>query len=344
MKRKRRLAGSPKPLGGNPRVGLLRYVLRVVIVNYRQWSSTKELVRNLAKSDAFQAGKVEIVVVDNGSPQNPLAEKLNKVPNLRLIQSEHNRGFARAVNTGAEGFLGDWFLLLNPDITVGDGFLDRVLASGEISRKVHPNLGVIGFGMLDPEGSIQPSTGPFPSFTNTLFRQFLPRRLRKYHLSFRKEGPVDWTSGCCLLISKGCWSDLGRFDPDFFLYYEDVDFCHRATQGGWRICLDRSVTAVHHHPLHRRKVPGHLRVATRMALHTYSRKHWPAWQHRIMGLIMRLEAGLGAWSSRLRGNWAAEAWWTSLGTLLQDSSRGKTATSIRRLFALLGTGELHRKG
>ncbi len=344
MKRKVRQSGFSKALGGGPQVALFQYVLRVVIVNYRQWSSTKDLVRNLAKSIAFQAGKVEIVVVDNGSPHNLFAEKLKKAPNLRIIQSEHNQGFARAVNTGALGFLGEWVLLLNPDITVGEGFLDRVLASGEISRKVNSKLGVIGFGMLDPEGTIQPSTGPFPSLTNTLLRQFLPRRLRKYHLALRQDGPVDWASGCCLLISKGCWSDMGRFDPDFFLYYEDVDFCHRATQGGWVVCLDRSVTAVHHHPLHRRKVPGHLRVATRMALHTYSRKHWPAWQHRIMGSIMRFEARFGAWISRLKGDWAAEAWWTSLGALLQDSTRGKTVTSIRRLFAFLGTGELHRKG
>ncbi len=344
MKSKGRIRGSVKAPEGSPRVALCQTVIRVVIVNYRQWTSTKDLVRNLAKSHAFQAGKVEIVVVDNGSPHNPLSDKLKRIHNLRLYQSGYNRGFARAVNTGAEGYLGEWLLLLNPDITVGEGFLDRVLASGASTQKVHPNVGVIGFGMLDPEGSIQPSTGPFPSFANTLFRQFLPRRLRKYHLPFRQNGLVDWTSGCCLLISKGCWSELGRFDPDFFLYYEDVDFCHRATQRGWRIFLDRSVTAVHHHPLHRRKVPSHLRVATRMALHTYSRKHWAAWQHRIMSFIMLLEARFGAWHSRTIGNWVAESWWTSLGALLQDSMHGKTSTSIRRLFALLGTGELNRKG
>lgn len=318
--------------------------LRVVIVNYRQWSSTMELVRQLGKSQSLRSGKVEIVIVDNGSPHNPVVGKLKKIANLRLIRNRHNRGFARAVNTGAEGFCGEWILLLNPDITVGEGFLDRVIDVGEASRNRYSNQGVIGFGMLDPEGSVQPSTGPFPGLFNTIFRRILPRRFRKYHLALPQDGQVDWASGCCLLISKACWSALGRFDPDFFLYYEDVDFCHRAVQGGWRVGLDKSVTAVHHHPLHRRKVPGHLRVATRMALYTYTRKHWPGWQHGIMSFILGTEATLGAWYSRICGNWGAEAWWTTLGSLLRDSSRGKTSTAIQRLFTLLGTGELHRKG
>lgn len=320
------------------------FPLRVVIVNYRQWSSTMELVRQLGRCQAWRAGKVEIVVVDNGSPTNPVVAKLGKIPNLRLIRNRYNRGFARGVNTGADGFNGEWLLLLNPDITVGEGFLDRVIDAGEVSRNMYPNQGVVGFGMLDPEGSVQPSTGPFPALFNTLFRRILPRRFRKYHLTLPLDGKVDWASGCCLLITKACWSALGRFDPDFFLYYEDVDFCQRAVQGGWRIGLDRSVTAVHHHPLHRRRVPGHLRVATRMALHTYTRKHWPGWQHGVMGFILRTEATFGTWYSRIRGNWGAEAWWTTLGSLLRDSSRGKTSTAIQRLFSLLGTGELHRKG
>ncbi len=320
------------------------HALRVVIVNYRQWSSTIDLVRQLCKSISWRTGKIEIVVVDNGSPPNSLVAKLNKIPNLRLVRNRQNKGFARAVNIGADGFNGEWLLLLNPDITVGEGFLDRIIDVGEDHRSRHVNQGVIGFGMLDPEGTVQPSTGPFPSLINTIFRRFLPRRFRKYHLSIPMDGKVDWASGCCLLVTKACWSALGRFDPDFFLYYEDVDFCQRAVKGGWRVGLDKSVTAVHHHPLHRRKVPGHLRVATRMALYTYTRKHWPKWQHFAMSVILKTEASLGVWYSRLCGNWVAESWWVALGTLLRDSTKGKTSTAIQRLFTLLGTGELHRKG
>src|SRR5205807_8297 len=92
-----------------------------------------------------------------------------------------------------------------------------------------PGLGVVGFRLLNPDGTRQPSTGPFPTLAGSVARLLLPRWLRKYNLlSPGEAGPVDWATGCCLLVRRSCWEKVGGFDPDFFLYYEDVDFCHRA--------------------------------------------------------------------------------------------------------------------
>jgi len=146
------------------------------------------------------------------------------------------------------------------------------------------------------------------------------------------------------LITRECWQSLNQFDPDFFLYYEDVDFCRRAASQNWKVILDRSVTAIHHHPLHRRRVPPHLRVATRMALHTYARKHWGRVPFALISLVLFAEASFHLGLSRWRGHWEAESWWATLRQLISQASRGKPAQATRKLFHLLGSGDLHRKG
>jgi N-acetylglucosaminyl-diphospho-decaprenol L-rhamnosyltransferase len=335
---------SRRTAGLTPFAAVQPAVLRVIIVNYRQWKSTWSLIASLQKCQAYRKGDVEIVVVDNNSPPHAFERRLEGLHRVKVIRSRKNRGFAKGVNAGAEGSQANWILLLNPDISVGDGFLDQILASGTQLRGLDSRLGVVGFGMLDPEGSVQPSTGPFPTFCNTILRLILPRRFRKYDLVANQGGQVAWASGCCLLISRECWQALECFDRDYFLYYEDVDFCRRATAQGWKVVQDRGVTAVHHHPLHRRKVPPHLRVATRMALHTYARKHWSKVPFALISLVLLSEAMLFQISARLRGNWGLEAWWASLGQLIRDASFGKPAKATRRLFSLLGSGDLHRKG
>lgn len=318
--------------------------LRVVIVNYRQWKSTSNLIASLQKSQAYRNGDLEVVVVDNNSPPHSHEVRLAGLNRVKLIRFQKNRGFARGVNAGAEGANANWILLLNPDISVGDGFLDQVLSAGNRLRENDPKLGAVGFGMLDPEGTVQPSTGPFPTFFNTVLRLVLPRRFRKYDLIPKPGAEVAWASGCCLLISQHCWRALNHFDPDFFLYYEDVDFCRRASSQGWKVVQEKSVTAIHHHPLHRRRVPPHLRVATRMALHTYARKHWGKVPFALMSLVLLTEAAFFQVSARIRGNWCVEAWWASLGQLIWDASKGRPAKATRHLFSLLGSGDLQRKG
>jgi GT2 family glycosyltransferase len=108
---------------------------------------------------------------------------------------------------------------------------------------------------------------------------------------------VPWVTGCCLLVRRDCLQELGGFDEDFFLYYEDVDLCRRARARGWSVWYEPEVAVVHHRPLHRRRVPAALRVLTRHALLTYARKHWEGWQLRALACVVRAEA----W---LRGTWA----------------------------------------
>lgn len=277
--------------------------LSVVIVNYQQWKATAELVGQLRQSLAIHRGQAEIVIIDNQAPSHPLAARLRRLPAVSLRRWGRNRGFARGVNEGCRLSRGQWFLLLNPDMSVFPGFVDSVLAMAAEYASQEPRAGIVGLGLLNTDGTHQGSTGPYPSLTGTLARLVVPRQHRKYHLadSDRRQ-LVPWVTGCCLLMRRDCYRDLGGLDEEYFLYYEDVDLCRRARGRGWSVWHDPRLRVVHHHPLHQRAVPPHLRLYTRHALLTYGLKHWPRWQVRLLAKVVQLEAWARRATAHSRGH------------------------------------------
>lgn len=323
--------GQTKSNSANLRsAGLPR--LSVVIVNYRQWDKTGAVVRQMQESPALHRGDVEVMVVDNHSPRHPLARKLRRTPGVSLRRWEKNQGFARAVNEGCRLSQGEWFLLLNPDTTLSEGFLDGALALADQLSQQEPRAGIVGFQLRDPEGTHQLSTGPFPSFWGTLAGLAWPRSRRKYHAPRSPDrSQAPWISGCCLLLKRQCWEDLAGLDEDFFLYYEDVDLCLRARQKGWSVWYDPHLILVHHDPLHRRALPTSLRLATRHSLLTYARKHWPRWQFKLLAGVVGLEAwGRGA-MARWRGDQQQAAHYRELGQMARELRGRQTAAARRRL-------------
>jgi GT2 family glycosyltransferase len=304
--------------------------LSVVVVNYRQWGDTARLVRQLRRSISLRDGHAEILVVDNAPRPDPRLGRVRK-PGVSLHRNRRNHGFARAVNAGCDQSRGSWVLLLNPDITLADEFLDRVVELID-ELEARPEVGIVGLGLRNDDGSPQLSTGPFPTLTSTLFRLFLPRASRKYH---RKAHPqraeVDWVTGCCLLVRRACWEQLGGFDPAFFLYYEDVDLCQRARQAGWVVLHEPTLTVTHHLPLHSRDVPPHLRLITRHALLTYARKHWRGWQARLLASIVRLEGWARMLWAGLWGQRQERTIFSELAALAGDVAAGRTPEAERRL-------------
>jgi GT2 family glycosyltransferase len=234
-------------------------------------------------------------------------------------------------------------LLLNPDVTVAAGFLEHVLDIIDWLPDGAPDVGVMGFGLRHSDGSPQGSSGPFPTLTGTLGGLARPRACRKYRpppSSGRTQ--VPWVTGCCVLLRRACLQQVGGFDPDYFLYYEDVDFCCRARARGWSIWYEPALQAVHHHPLHARRVPTSLRVITRHALLTYAAKHWPGWQFSCLTLAVRIEAAVRQWWARCQEDWRRVARWGELGALAADLAHGRTARARRRLERVVRREERRR--
>jgi GT2 family glycosyltransferase len=331
---------APPRSAGRPRVPLDAPLLSVVVVNYHQWRDTAHLVRQLRAEECLRGGAAEVIVVDNFSDPHPAAARLRRIPGVSLRRWRRNRGFARAVNEGARLSRGDWVLLLNPDVTLSPGFLDDALARAGLLAD-EPDVGVVGFGLRNPDGSRQLSTGPFPTLAGTLARLLLPRHSRKYSEP-PPHGRVDWATGCCLLVRRQCWEDLGGLDPAFFLYYEDVDLCRRARAAGWSVRHEPRLWVVHHRPLHARRVPPHLRLITRHALLTYATKHWPRWQRQILAAIVRTEARARGVLARGRGDAGAEGVYAELGALAAEVAAGKAGAAARRLARVVRQQEGRR--
>lgn len=328
----RHCRGTTTPPGSPPRresAGVP--TLAVVIVNFCQWNNTARLVEQLRRSAAIAGDIAHIQIIDNGSPLHPWAATLAKRPGVSIHRLERNHGFAAAVNHASRLIRGSWLLLLNPDITVAPGFLDSVqnlITQAELS----PQVGIIGLGLRHRDGSPQPSTGVFPTLGGTLTGLLRPRERRKcrsYRSDQRRE--VDWATGGCLLIRRECFEQLAGLDEAFFLYYEDVDFCHRATQAGWEVWFDPRLSVTHHWPLHARSVPAPLRLITRHALLTYAGRYWPRWQANFLARLIRIEAAWRQLVATVFGQKLPAQIYRELRQLVGDILAGRKAEQAARL-------------
>jgi GT2 family glycosyltransferase len=304
----------------------------VVIVNYRQWEATANLVNRIRATPDARRGAVEVMVVDNHSPPHPLGARMRRWEGVSLRRWGANRGFARAVNEGCRLSRGQWVLLLNPDVSVSPHYIHEVLERADRLTAGEPRCGIVGFQLRNSDGSRQGSCGVYPTLLGTLAGLALPRARRKYRRQHgRQRRQVPWVTGCCLLLRRDCWQDLGGFDNDFFLYYEDVDLCRRARARGWSVWYDPGLGLIHHRPLHSRAVSPHLRLLTRHGLLTYSAKHWPYWQSKLLAGIVRVEVWARRIWARWRGDGEAAAYYAETGTLAAEMAAGRHAWARRRL-------------
>ncbi len=310
-----------------------------VIVNHRRWPETAALVRQLVDAESFFRDRIEVLIVDNASPPDPRGEALARMPGVRLHRLTENRGFSAGVNAGFHLSRGRWLLVLNPDLAVDPGFVDAVCAAALELRNASiqgKRIGVLGFQLRNSDGSLQRSAGPFPTLRRTLCGLLRRRSRRKYwRCSPRQRQLVPWVTGSCLLIRRACLRRLGGFDEDFFLYYEDVDFCRRAAEQGWAVGYEPAIQATHLDPLQNRKPTALMRVITRYASLIYFAKHQPRWQVRGLAWIIATEAGVRGWWAWWRGR-DKDAWlYREMRAMCRAVSRRQPLRANKQFDAVL---------
>ncbi len=274
-------------------------LVTAVIVNDNSWPDIIRLVASLTAAPAVASGACEVVVVDNASQGPVPAEFTRPRPGVRFIARRESGGFAVGVNTGWRTARSPWLLLLNPDVALGAGQLDRIVARAAGFEADPSNApGVIGFALLNTDGSRQPTVGVFPTLTRTLREKLIPRSRRKYQTSWRiRPGVVDWVTHACMLVNSRLLDVLGGMDEDFFLDYEEVALCRMAHRLGWRVEYDPSIQVTHLRPLQVRPIPPTLLLLTRHSQLLYFRKH-------LSGLHFTYLSWLITWEVVLRGSWA----------------------------------------
>ncbi len=223
----------------------------VIIINYNSSQLLYQAVRTFCAAHLNCSLTFEFVIIDNCSSvvQKKLLEKkcasLNQefsasLPffSLQLFSSHQNLGFGAANNLAAARSRGEYLLFLNPDTLTSMDILSSLYSA--LNQK---HSGLVAPTLILPSGEPQPfSFGALPTLSNTIFAKIFPLLPSSFS---RSVPPVEWLSGACFALRRSHFDYLRGFSPDFFMYFEDVDFCARAITSGLSVSLLPDVSITH---------------------------------------------------------------------------------------------------
>ena len=175
-----------------------------------------------------------IIVVDNSSDDG--SPELARDAGCIVVTKERG-GYGEAINAGARHVQGEFFAVLNADI--------RFLSADTVPRLahhfMHSQVGLVAPALELLDGRQQDSARRTPTPLNLMFRRWIGDE-RGW---VRRGGDVEWTVGAFWLVRRSAWERLGGFDERYFLYFDDVDYCHRLRTAGWSVRFDPTVRAIH---------------------------------------------------------------------------------------------------
>jgi GT2 family glycosyltransferase len=207
------------------------------------WGSPRDTIEALRSLASMKHRLDVIICVDNGSAAEHVAELRKGIPeNGVLIELAENTGVAAANNVGMECALAngaDWTLFLNNDATVDPDCLDRCLAEATAIDRI----AIVGPAVTFAD---QPDVLWFAG--GRLSDWFAYSRHQGLNTSSASPPPtsdVGYVPTCCALISSAAWKSVGTFRADYFMYYDDTEWCQRARAAGWRVRYLGEVLCAH---------------------------------------------------------------------------------------------------
>lgn len=223
--------------------------LSVIIVSFNTRALLHECLLTLFKFE--QNLTMEVIVIDNASKDGSQEMVKQEFPNVRLIESTINLGFAAASNLGFRLSNGRYIVMLNSDAFIHAGTLKNAFKYME----KNPLIGLAGCRQIGRDGSWQPSARMFPSLLND-FLQLSGLAARYPHSRFfgradatwakpETSRACDWTPGAFAIARREVLEKVKYFDERFFLYYEEVDLCKRIKDQGYEVWYWGDVMVTH---------------------------------------------------------------------------------------------------
>jgi GT2 family glycosyltransferase len=248
----------------------------VAVVSWNTRDLLERCLRSL-EPDA-ESGLAEVWVVDNASSDASAEMVRERFPWVRLVASEQNLGFGRAVNLVAARTATEWLAPANADVALRPGALERMLDAAARD----PGAGVIAPRLVLPAGNTQHSVFAFPSIPFALVLQTGAYRLWKGlgdrmaipgHWDPDRGRRVPWAAAALLLVRRRAWEEAGGFDERQWMYAEDLDLGWRLRQAGWATRYDPAAVVDHHES-----------ASTTQA---WGRELAPVWQLSTYGFMAR---------------------------------------------------------
>lgn len=210
-------------------------LISIIIVNYNVTSELDNCINSILQYT--KDIECEILVVDNNSQDRSVELLQQKYPEVKFFFLYNNIGFSRANNFAAEKSKAEYLLILNPDTIFIEDFINPIINYIE----THSNTGACGPMLLYKDLSYQNSAGSrmglFYETAEALFYINHYRKFKKFLNSkrYKRTHPfkVGWMSGACILLKRALYNEIGGFNSEYFLNYEDLDFCNRVENKGY---------------------------------------------------------------------------------------------------------------
>lgn len=255
--------------------------LSFCVVNTEQRELLLVCLDAIAAEQRTLSFETEVLVLDNASRDGSAGAARGHAATTQLIALTHRRGKGENDSDLLQRAAGRYCLLLNEDSELRPG----ATAALQAALVARPDGAVAGARLLRPDGARQASAWRFPTpltaFVGALFLH------RHYTVQSRGDATrdIDWAQSAALLVRREAAQQIGWFDPAFFVYSDEVDFCKRLRDAGWRALYVPAAVAVHHEQLSTGPVPERRIVELSRNRDLYMRKHHgaaAAWAVRLL--------------------------------------------------------------
>jgi len=303
----------------------LNPLISVVVVTWNAKRYVDECVRSLGANTDLPA---EFIVVDNASTDGTPELIEQVLPKVRLIRNQENLGFAKANNIGIAQSRGKYLFLVNSDVTIPKGCMSNLVAYME----ANPDVGMTGPRMLGTNGEVRRSTMRFPTVWNQFCRAAGLDAIFKHSrwaggflmadFPHSLTSDVEVLNGWFWVVLRDALQQVGVMDERFVIYGEDIDWCYRFFQAGWRRVFFAGAAALHYGGASSAAAPVRFHIEMQKANAQFWDKH-----HGALGSAAFYGMTIIHEAIRVLGH--------GIAYLLRPRARAESAHKVRRSMALL---------
>lgn len=215
-------------------------LVSIITVNFNQSYVTEQLLNSISVTNTYTA--IEIIVVDNGSTANSVPQWTEQYPDIIFIRSDKNLGFAGGNNLGIAAAKGDYYFLVNNDTEFTPGLVQTLVETLERNKHV---------GVVSPKIRYfdQPDMLQYMGFTDMNYYTARNSSIGQFETDIGQydnlTGRTGYAHGAAMMVKKECIEKAGLMAENFFLYYEELDWCDHIKRAGYEIWLQTAALIYH---------------------------------------------------------------------------------------------------